>query len=252
MSAVALPLRPRAADPDQSWDVVLRWLIFTGVCVFAAAVLWRYGLVRLMVVSDRTHISSLIAVLYVGASLHCLARAVAVAREGADLARFDRTWTPGAPEDAIAAVASLRRGAVRGHLEALERKARQQGGGRLDQTLLLHAFAHQLRRGHQLGALAGDSMMKLGLLGTIVGFILMLGPVRTLSGEDATALRGAMSVMSEGMAVAMYTTLAGLLGSLLLKAQHVMLESAAAATFLDVVRFTETRVVPVLESRRAG
>jgi hypothetical protein len=44
---------------------LLLWMIFTGLTVFAAIVLWRYGLIRLMLVSDRTYISSLIAVLYV-------------------------------------------------------------------------------------------------------------------------------------------------------------------------------------------
>ncbi len=31
--------------------------IFTGATVFAAILLWRYGLIRLMVVSDRTYLS---------------------------------------------------------------------------------------------------------------------------------------------------------------------------------------------------
>ena len=42
---------------------MLLWMIFTGLSVFAAFLLWRYGLIRLMVSSDRTYISSVIAVL---------------------------------------------------------------------------------------------------------------------------------------------------------------------------------------------
>jgi hypothetical protein len=33
---------------------LLRWLVFTGLCVFAFVLLWRFGLIRLMVASDRT------------------------------------------------------------------------------------------------------------------------------------------------------------------------------------------------------
>ena len=44
---------------------LLLWMIFTGLSVFAAILLWHYGFIRLMVVSDRTYISSLIGVLYV-------------------------------------------------------------------------------------------------------------------------------------------------------------------------------------------
>jgi hypothetical protein len=55
--------------------------------------------------------------------------------------------------------------------------------------------------------------------------------------------------MSDGMAVAMYTTLAGLVGSILLKMQYYMLDSATSAVFSRAVRLTETCVVPALERR---
>ena len=58
-----------------------------------------------------------------------------------------------------------------------------------------------------------------------------------------------MGVMSDGMAVAMYTTLAGLVGSILLKLQYYMLDGATSGLFSRVVRLTETRVVPALERR---
>src|SRR5450756_656758 len=61
---------------------LLLWMIFTGVCIFAVVLLWRYGLIRLMVASDRTYISSVIAVLYLITSCHCLWRTRAIAREG--------------------------------------------------------------------------------------------------------------------------------------------------------------------------
>ena len=61
---------------------LLRWMIFTGLCIFAVVLLWRYGLIRLMVTSDRTYISSVIAVLYIITSCHCLWRTRAIALEG--------------------------------------------------------------------------------------------------------------------------------------------------------------------------
>jgi len=60
---------------------LLRWLVFTGLCVFAAVLLWRYGLIGLMVAGDRTYLSSIIALLYVAASLHCLWRTIVISRE---------------------------------------------------------------------------------------------------------------------------------------------------------------------------
>jgi hypothetical protein len=60
-----------------------------------------------------------------------------------------------------------------------------------------------------------------------------------------------MGLMSDGMAVAMYTTLAGLIGSILVRIQYYMLDSATQRVFSDAVMLTETHVTPVLESRRA-
>ena len=89
--------------------------------------------------------------------------------------------------------------------------------------------------------------MKLGLLGTIIGFIIMLAPIAGLDAADHTLLKSSMGLMGDGMAVAMYTTLVGLVGSTLLKIQYCMLDTATARVFVHAVRLTETRVVPVLE-----
>ncbi len=65
-------------------------------------------------------------------------------------------------------------GCVAEHIRNLIIKAGLQGRHRIDQTLLLRGFADALRGPIQFGSFAGDALMKLGLLGTIIGFILML------------------------------------------------------------------------------
>ena len=76
------------------------------------------------------------------------------------------------------------------------------------------------------GWLAADSVLKLGLLGTIIGFILMLSPIAELKSYEAASLQAALATMSGGMAVALYTTLAGLVAHLLLRVQFQMLGDA--------------------------
>ena len=73
--------------------------------------------------------------------------------------------------------------------------------------------------------------MKLGLLGTIIGFIIMLAPIAGLDAADKVAMRSSMGLMSDGMAVAMYTTLAGLVGSILVRIQYYMLDAATQRVF---------------------
>ncbi|MEO8319222.1 MAG: MotA/TolQ/ExbB proton channel family protein [Bradyrhizobium sp.] len=246
------------ADIDSFGDrgPLLRWLVFTGLCVFAFILLWRFGLVRQMLASDRTYISSIIALLYVAASLHCLWRTIVISREG-DAARRSGALIEAGPGplhldgDAILVegAGKLPPGLVSAHIHDLAIKARLQGPRRMDQTLLLRGLAGRLRGSNQFGAFASDTLMKLGLLGTIIGFIMMLAPIAGMDPGDRSTIRSSMNLMSDGMAVAMYTTLAGLVGSILVRIQYYMLDDATAKLFAYAVGLTEVRVVSVLEDR---
>ena len=232
---------------------LLNWLIFTGATIFATVLLWHYGLVSRMLASDHTHISSLIACLYIGASIHCLWRTLAISREDEKERRAERIIeaagkTPVFLEDGtIQGQGRLPESLTAQHIRDLVQKARAQEAQRLDQTLLLRGLADRMRGSNRFGAFASDTLMKLGLLGTIIGFIIMLGPVAGLDTSDKATMKASMGLMSDGMAVAMYTTLAGLVGSILSRVQYYMLDTATSGLFARVLRLTETRVVPALE-----
>jgi hypothetical protein len=75
------------------------------------------------------------------------------------------------------------------------------GGCPLDQTLLLRALADQLRARERLGWFVSEALLRLALLGTAIGFILMLIPLSGLESFEIETLRGALAEMSGGMAV---------------------------------------------------
>jgi hypothetical protein len=141
--------RVLVGDDDVAWSnrtPLLHWLIFTGVSLFAVVLLWHYGLIRQMIVNDRTHISSLIALLYVGASLHCLWRTMIVSREGdaarqaAELVATDSRHLALA-DDGVEVARDLPQGLITSHIRNLAKKANLQGTSRVDQTLLLRGLA---------------------------------------------------------------------------------------------------------------
>ncbi len=140
MTAAVLSPDGPPASPRADRAPLLHCLIFTGVTVFAATLLWRYGLFRRMFEADRTYISAAIMVLYVGASLHCLRRTIVVSRE-ADAGRRAASQILGGPDFANKPLERLPPGLVSDHIRDLALKARTQGGGRLDQTLLLRSLA---------------------------------------------------------------------------------------------------------------
>jgi hypothetical protein len=237
---------------------LLRWLMFTGVCVFGFVMIWYYGLFRLMLVSDKTYISSIIVILYAATCVHCFWRTTAISRESDRAHRVLALVRQGGQhlrvegEDVLAPDGSkLPPGHITSHIRNLILKSDLQGG-RIDQTLLLRGLADALRGPNALGSFASDSLMKLGLLGTIVGFILMLAPIAGLDAADHASMKLSMGLMSDGMAVAMYTTLAGLIGSILVQTQYYMLDEATAKLFALATDLTEVFVISRLERQQNG
>jgi hypothetical protein len=233
---------------------LLRWLMFSGVCVFGFVLCWYYGLFHLMLVSDKTYISLTICVLYVAVTFHCLVRTTAISREMDSANRVLALVSKGVTGFSVAGAnvitadgARLPPGHVTNHIRNLILKAQLQGHHRIDQTLLLRGLADALRGPNQLGSFASDALMKLGLLGTIIGFILMLAPIAGLDSADRASVKSSMGLMSDGMAVAMYTTLSGLIGSILVQTQYYMLDEATAKLFALATDLTEVFVVSVLE-----
>lgn len=70
-----------------------------------------------------------------------------------------------------------------------------------------------------------DVLIKLGLLGTVVGFILMLSSLGNITHLDIEIAQKLMVEMGSGMGVALYTTLSGLICAIFLSAQYYLLES---------------------------
>ena len=97
---------------------------------------------------------------------------------------------------------------------------------RINLTLVEDELSNKL----SLGYLAIDVLLKLGLTGTVIGFILMLLPIGEIQDFDPKVLQQLLSTMSGGMAVALYTTLTGLVTSMLLKFQYFILDSSLSHT----------------------
>jgi hypothetical protein len=197
-------------------------------------------------------------VLYVVVSLHCLIRTIVISNELSRARRVSAIVSQSPSgfrvegSDVLAGNNRLPPSRVAEHIRNLVLKADLQGRHRLDQTLLLRGFADALRGPNQFGSFASDALMKLGLLGTIIGFILMLAPIAGLDAADRASVKTSMGLMSDGMAVAMYTTLAGLVSSILVQAQYYMLDNATANLFALATDLTEVFVISTLEREQDG
>jgi len=189
--------------------IFLKSLVLFGVISFVFAVLGTEGLLGLVIESDRSRLSVVIILIYIIASVHWLliswdlsCQRVALELEGdayeeSRVAHFLRTLADAG-------------------------------------TRQYEALADRLQNRHVVGHFIADALLKLGLLGTIIGFILMLLPVAQIEDFDTNLVQQLMVQMSAGMAVALYTTLAGLVTSTLLKLQYLLADNALSELLTDL------------------
>ena len=234
---------------------LLRWLVLMSLTVFGLAIVWQLGVIQAMFATDRTRISSLILGLFALTSLHCLAQTWFVSRELAatrvfreallrDLGRVAVTLGEASqtPQDSM----------IARHVANLVAKARAQGGRRIDQTLLLRVLADRLRSRERLGVFVSEALLRLALLGTAVGFILMLIPLAGLTAFDPETMRRTLSGMSGGMAIALNITVTGIGTALLLKLQYFFLDTGVVDLVDTITEVTEVHVISALERNVDG
>jgi len=78
-----------------------------------------------------------------------------------------------------------------------------------------------------VGWFVSESCLALGMVGTVTGFLIMLGTAfENVDVTNAATLQQALSDMATGMSTALWTTLVGLVSSLIIKVQLVNLEVA--------------------------
>ena len=245
------------ATPAESRDYLplLRWLILMSLTCFGGVALWQLGLVQVMLQTDRTRISLLILGLFALTSLHCLVQIWYVSKELAATRSFqdtlrterERTFIGGLDHERTPKGSAIAR-----HIANLVAKSRSQGGGRLDQSLLLRVLTARLHSRERLGLFVSEALLRLALLGTALGFILMLIPIAGLSAFDADTLRKALSGMSGGMAIALNITVTGIGAALLLKLQYFFLGMGVVDLVHTITEVTEVHVISILERESHG
>ena len=178
------------------------WLLTTGLLVFGLFLLWWYGIVDTIVDQDKTRLSLVILALFLGTCAYLGVAASRLTRLARQVLAFSRTGEAEQVRDT-----ELQNVLVSHRLET--------GNGGQGQSL--HAWlVEKIHRGHSLGWFMSESLIRLGLIGTVIGFIIMLGSVYGLEEQDVNTLKDLLGSMGGGMQVALYTTLTGISCSLVL------------------------------------
>jgi hypothetical protein len=117
---------------------------------------------------------------------------------------------------------------------------------------LLEAYASRLRGKHEFGWFWIDLMLKVGFLGTLVGFIMMLASVSQNTVIDASTMQNVLKQMSYGMSTALNTTLASLVAGTLLSFPYYLLGRGLDELIECTVRIAQVEVIPRLDGSTPG
>jgi hypothetical protein len=91
---------------------------------------------------------------------------------------------------------------------------------------------------HETAWWFAGATIKLGLLGTVVGFIVMATQIGRMPSFDIDQIQNLLKQMTAGMAIALYTTLVGLVANLWLGLQLLLLDRMADRVVADILADT--------------
>ncbi|MHA6728828.1 MotA/TolQ/ExbB proton channel family protein [Devosia sp. A369] len=233
---------------NRAYDKVALWLLLAGLVVLGLVVGYDYGFLQYLFAADSSHVSVLIAILFAGFSLYCLATIVQFSSELHVAKLSSHRLDLGELASVNAGVTRigdyvLPRGWVGEHLSDILLKRSRDPNAR--PGVLLDAFISQFRSRARFGIYGSDVLYKLGMLGTVIGFIQMLSTMDGIAQFDPETLRTALRGMTGGMATALLTTVAGLVCGLILRIQFNLLEGVAADVIKSTVRIGDIYLAPL-------
>jgi len=194
------------------------WLLVVSLTLFAVYVAWDLGMLRIIFLLDRSHIAAMIAGLVVLASCHAAwyifrysHRIQSAAKRLAAPARsFEVEEQDDFLQDFLADLT-----------QSSTSTSQSTEHGSSDSVLEI--YADRLRSPVDLGWFLVDLAVRLGLVGTIIGFILIFTSLSGTSIDGAEGLKQLLVAMSGGMGTALFTTLTGLLGATFMSFQYLIL-----------------------------
>jgi hypothetical protein len=174
---------------------------------------WVNGWVGMVLAGDITQLVSVITLVFLAGFLECGRRVVQTSVELDRVHAAPRRLPP--------------------HLASYLHTVRGRGG----QSRALVGSALKLRLGARIAAVrhVANSLVFLGLIGTVIGFIIALSGVDPSAAGDVAAIGPMVSTLISGMSVALYTTLVGAVLNVWLMLNYRLLEGGTVRLLTAIV-----------------
>ncbi len=209
-----------ADDPAlHSYLLALRFVVINAIAIALLGAAWLQGWLTTLVVTDSTHLVAAITGVFVVGLAMCARIALQLSGELNQVrARHPR--------------ASSR---VAGYLTSI--------AGRDGQSRAILASTLKLKLASRLGPVrhVANSLVILGLIGTVIGFIIALSGVDPETAADVSSIGPMVSTLIDGMSVALYTTLVGAVLNVWLMLNYRVVEGGTVRLLTAIVELGERR-----------
>ena len=203
-------------------QLILRFALFNMAVSALAGAAWTQGWAGLLLKGDDTGISAGIFLVFL-AGLGFCAR---------------RVWQVSMELEQVRALAPLRGSVAARHLADVAQ--RDSGARAIATSRLKLVLSSRISPVLQVA----NSLVLLGLIGTVVGFIIALSGVDPETAGDASAIAPMVSELIHGMSVALYTTLVGAILHLWLKVNYLVLAGGVVQLLDGLVSRGENNARP--------
>lgn len=208
----------RTLDRPHHYLLMLRFALINLVGLALLGAAQTQGLVAQVVVADRTYLSVVIFLVFLCGLGVCARKVWQTSGELNQVRAFD----PLVPSRAAEYLASLR--------------------GADGNTRGILASALRLKLGQRIAVVRNiaGSLVILGLIGTVIGFIIALSGVQPEQASDVKAITPMVSTLIAGMSTALYTTLVGSVLNVWLMINYHLLVGGTVRLITALLEFGET------------
>jgi MotA/TolQ/ExbB proton channel family len=202
--------------------LLLRFVVINLIATALLGAAWLKGWVDLILAGDSTHQVLLIAAVFAYGLVRC----------------GGKIWVTSVELNQISDQPFARSSRVQKYLEGVNRHDAQ--------SRAISASALKMKLMSRIASIRhiGNSLVFLGLLGTVIGFIMALSGVDAQAAGDVDAIGPMVTTLIDGMSVALYTTLVGAVLNIWLMVNYRLLESGTVTLLTAVVDLGERHARP--------
>lgn len=197
--------------------LILRFAVINLVAVALLGAAWLKGWVALVLNGDQTQLVAVIVVVFLAGLFECARKLFQTSAE------LNQVHEP----------AHAQSERIRSYLEVVRGR---DGHGRA-----IAGSALKLKLSTRIAPVrhVANSLVFLGLIGTVIGFIIALSGVDPDAVADVSAIGPMVSTLIGGMSVALYTTLVGAILNIWLMINYRLLESGTVRLLTTIVELGE-------------